>query len=249
MACIYCVTNSVNGKKYVGQTNMTADRRWKGHCQAAKRNGDHLIHRAIRKYGNTFFNVETLEECMSDELNEREMFWIASFNSNALSGGHGYNMTDGGGGAKGFKHSSEMKQKRSKRFTGSGNPFYGKTHTQEVRELISKTNKGRPCHPNTKAGAFKKWKGVPKSEETRKRMSASRTPLKKPVIQLDLEENQLRVHDSIKDAVRWLQANGVPAAKKVYIRNCCTGRRESGVAWGFRWKFFVEDVQLQISTD
>ncbi len=44
--------------------------------------------------------------------------------------------------------------------SGSDNPFYGKTHTKEVRELISKINKGNKYHL-----------GTTHSEEARMKMS------------------------------------------------------------------------------
>ena len=54
----------------------------------------------MRKYGIENFTIEVLEECYSrEQLNEREIFWIAKLNCKHPNG---YNLTDGGEGSKGF---------------------------------------------------------------------------------------------------------------------------------------------------
>jgi hypothetical protein len=63
----------------------------------------------------------------------------------------------------GKNHTEETKLKISQNHydvSGKNNPMYGKTHTEETRLKISRNRKG-------------KLKGVPKSEETRKKMSES----------------------------------------------------------------------------
>jgi group I intron endonuclease len=53
------------------------------------------------------------------------------------------NLTDGGEGRSGCYPTEETKKKISHALSGEGNPMYGKTHTQEVRDIISETHKGR----------------------------------------------------------------------------------------------------------
>lgn len=50
---------------------------------------------------------------------------------------------------------SHMKLKLSERFSGEGNPFFGKTHSEEILRHLSEVNKGKPMHPNTRAGIAK----------------------------------------------------------------------------------------------
>ena len=50
------------------------------------------IHSAMRELGRENFYLEILEECKQEELNEREIFWIAYYNSFK----NGYNGTSGG---------------------------------------------------------------------------------------------------------------------------------------------------------
>lgn len=96
---IYKITNRVNNKVYIGQTRFTVEHRWKQHIKNF--NIEHRsqpLYMAFGKYGIDNFSVETLEECPTDKLNEREIFWIATYDSFK----NGYNATLGG--TKGCKY-------------------------------------------------------------------------------------------------------------------------------------------------
>lgn len=90
---IYKITNKVNGKSYIGQTRYSVEFRWRQH-QHKKDNT--YFHNTIKKYGSDNFIVETLEECDISKLNEREIFYIAKYNTFT----NGYNLTLGGDGNK-----------------------------------------------------------------------------------------------------------------------------------------------------
>lgn len=91
---IYIIRNTVNDKVYVGQTHVSIKLRFQNHLSAARRGLDYVIGKAIRKYGEDKFYVELLEECLVEELNEREQYWISFFNS--TDNRFGYNMSIGG---------------------------------------------------------------------------------------------------------------------------------------------------------
>lgn len=95
---IYLITNNVNGKMYVGQTSKTPLQRFKMHVQDSYRNNERYnsaLHRAIRKYGESNFKIETLEECEIESLNSKEIYWIDKLGTFK----NGYNMTLGGEGS------------------------------------------------------------------------------------------------------------------------------------------------------
>ena len=77
---IYLITNSTNGKRYVGKTTKPLDVRWRGHVAGSTSSGVPLA-RAIRKYGTDAFTREVLEKCSKESLNEREVFWIESLDT------------------------------------------------------------------------------------------------------------------------------------------------------------------------
>ena len=90
MTCgIYKIENLINGKVYIGQS-IEIERRWQKHLNA---NDDFLIHKALRKYGKKNFSFTILEECKQSELDQREQYWINSFQSLMPLG---YNMVQGG---------------------------------------------------------------------------------------------------------------------------------------------------------
>lgn len=91
---IYIIRNTVNDKVYVGQTHVSIKLRFQNHLSAARRGLDYVIGKAIRKYGEDKFYVELLEECLIEELNEREKYWIKFFK--ATDNRFGYNMSIGG---------------------------------------------------------------------------------------------------------------------------------------------------------
>ncbi len=151
---IYKLTNTINGKSYVGKTTQSLGRRISGHKSA-----NTAVGRAIRKHGVENFTIEVLEECHTPEqLNEREIFWIAKLNCKAPKG---YNCTAGGDGLispseetiEKMKASSknrwerggdspETLAKKSAAHKGEKNPFYGKHHTKAARLKISIATQG-----------------------------------------------------------------------------------------------------------
>lgn len=92
---IYKITNKVNGKVYIGQTHFTVEYRFRQHLKNF--NIEHRqqpLYKAFAKYGIDNFTVETLEEVEHSKLNEREMYWIAYYDSFR----NGYNANLGGNG-------------------------------------------------------------------------------------------------------------------------------------------------------
>ena len=99
---IYCITNNVNSKVYIGQTKTSVKERYAKHlrCVRSSNGCNYLLYLAMRKYGISNFSVETIECIFSDskedlqrQLDDREIFYIRERGS--LKPG-GYNMTSGG---------------------------------------------------------------------------------------------------------------------------------------------------------
>lgn len=97
------------------------------------------------KEGYEIYKIK-LPGCAEDEAFFLEKWFIARIGRNDLGKGPLLNMTDGGDGASGHKHSSETKKSLSligKTKIGNLNNFYGKEVSIEHREKISKANKGK----------------------------------------------------------------------------------------------------------
>ena len=96
MIGIYKIVNLINGKIYVGQS-VDIIERWKQHGYKAFNSNEKAynsaIHSAFRKYGLENFQLEILEECLIDELDEKERYWIKKLNTLTPNG---YNILQGG---------------------------------------------------------------------------------------------------------------------------------------------------------
>ena len=101
---IYMLTCKVNGKRYIGQS-INIKRRLVEHEKG--KSGAPIISKAIAKYGWENFENEVLEECTKEELNEREIYYIAKYSPE-------YNLARGGDGPTGCKISPEVRAKLSK---------------------------------------------------------------------------------------------------------------------------------------
>jgi group I intron endonuclease len=97
---VYCATNLINGKKYIGYTTKKLSERIKIHMYKSNSKTNkhyfYLFPLAIRKYGIENFKWEVLCECSSiDECHKMEIFYIKSINTISPNG---YNLTEGGNG-------------------------------------------------------------------------------------------------------------------------------------------------------
>lgn len=114
MYTCYKITNTVNGKLYIGQTNQTVDRRWKQHVYASRRVSSreytYALHEDIRRYGVDAFVTEvidTTDSCKHIDVLERQ--YISEYATHVSCGG--YNMTFGGGGTIGYVFTEDDRSK------------------------------------------------------------------------------------------------------------------------------------------
>ena len=179
---IYRITNLINNKVYIGQSK-NIERRYKEHFLKKYRKSDKsYIHFAILHYGVENFKFEVIKETY--DLNYWEMFLIQIHHSYEPE--FGYNLTIGGNyGTRrldDFVYTDEIKNKMSIKAKERWN--------KEREKIISCQNKGKYtkewsdkrreiANRMWKNGNFKNqakklseyWKGKPKSEETKRRMS------------------------------------------------------------------------------
>lgn len=91
---IYKITNTVNGKVYIGQS-IDIFTRWKKHRIFGRpsntSNPEHKypLYMAMRKYGIDNFEFEIIEQCAQNDLNDIEEKYIRQYNSD--SSDYGYN--------------------------------------------------------------------------------------------------------------------------------------------------------------
>lgn len=237
MGYIYCITNKINGKQYIGQTKHDDSTRIKEHFQIAKHTNRNLhLYNSIRKYGSDNFEITILKDNLSeDELDKWEMYYIGKYNTFE----NGYNNTIGGDGVRGYHHSEETKQKISE----NHNP---NIYTTERAEKISFANKGKPKSEEHKrklsecakqrTGEKNPFYGKHHTKETI--MNNSVAHRKYVFIQIDLVTgNELNRFNSIQDVCKYISANNLSKAKessiayRIYIT--IYGKQLS--AYGYGW--------------
>ena len=225
---IYLLTDTTNGKQYVGQTSRTLSERLREH----RNEKSCYIDRAIRKHGWENFTVKIIEECSTtDELNEREQYWIAQYGTIKPNG---YNITAGGGGLSGYTVTQETKKKISATRKKSpvicletGQIFDSITAAAAwagvIPSAISYACRGKN---RTSGGYHWRFFGVPFVDEDAGKVK--RKPKGRPV--LCVETGQ--VFEYINEAARWAKVH------KICIMHACKNKNRT--AGGYHWRF-VDD--------
>jgi group I intron endonuclease len=117
---IYKTTNLLNGKIYVGQSK---------HNKSTYLGSGTYIKKAIKKYGRENFNREVLEYCeTSEDLNERELYWIKKLKATDRKIGYNVRLKNQG------LYTTQSRERQMH--------FKGKKLTDEHRANISKGLEG-----------------------------------------------------------------------------------------------------------
>lgn len=233
--CVYCHTNKINGKKYIGITSMKPEDRWNYGCGYQ---GSPHFWSAIKLYGWDNFEHEILFNDLSrEEACQKEIELISLYNTRNQD--FGYNLAPGGN-LPTFEWTDERRQKMSKQRKGW-------KPSEETRRKISEARTGIKLSDETKQklrevnlGKNNPNYGLRRSEETKQKMSKSMigksktysdkngNPLKILICQYD---KQGELIEKFLGSYEAEQKTGVGRAA---IANCLCGI--SKTAGGYIWK-------------
>lgn len=137
ISCVYKITNTLNGKVYIGQT-VDYRKRKVGHFSYLRRNAhrNRYLQKSFNKYGESSFKMGIIKECAVDELDKLEIYYMRKYNS--IDKTLGYNMVIGGNTNKSFPDYIRQKMSRSQR---------GRIISEEHRKRIGKWHKGKTISP------------------------------------------------------------------------------------------------------
>jgi group I intron endonuclease len=203
---VYTITNTKNGKVYIGSSGGHIPERWRQHQYLLRKGTHHSAHLqgAWNKYGGDAFVFEVLELCAPDECASLEQYWGNQLR--VFERAFGYNISVVCFSNRGLRLSDEVKRAigirsaarklspehiaalaagRARMIETYGHPLAGKPLTPEHKAKISAANKGRATStgrkatPEASANMSKARKGVPLSEAHKKALSLARkgTPM------------------------------------------------------------------------
>lgn len=206
MAYIYKITNLINGKKYIGKTSKTVERRWNQHISDSKKEccKDRPLYRAFNKYGIENFSIEIIEECKIEQSSDREQFWIKKLNTYK----NGYNATKGGDGSLSINGDKIYKLYQS------GN------NVEQIHNIMGYDK-----------GTIAKWLDNQGITQKDRRNRADKAKIR-PIEQLDKDTGEvINNFVSIKEAYSSLgkQHSG-------HIASVCNGKRKVAYGYKWRYK-------------
>ena len=211
MGYIYCITNLVNQKKYVGKTTYSVTKRFQEHCSDSKRERceKRPLYDAMNKYGIENFKIEELEYVEDDnKLSEKEIYWIKELQT---YGSKGYNATKGGDGSILFDYDKIIE---TYALGGTMTECAAKIHcsVDTVKKVLAINN--IPIRHLRRGSEPKKVK------------------------QYSLDRTFIREFDSITQAAHWLADNkyakSYASGIKSHISYCMRGKLKS--VYKFIWK-------------
>lgn len=214
---IYKITNTVNGKTYIGQTiQVSVSKRINKHISELNRNihSNKHLQSAWIKYGESNFKFEVIDQvAFSFGLDNLERFWIKHYDSTNPS--KGYNKESGGNKNKiKSKQTIEKHKIALKKWHLSEE---GKAFMQRLTSIQS----GRP--------SSKKGKPVPK--EVGNKISLAKS--KQQVLATHTVTGQTQIYQTTRDAAASTKSS------RGGVWQVCSGRRNSCHGWIFS---YVEKV-------
>jgi uncharacterized protein YxjI len=225
--------------RYIGITVLPLSYRLSNHiCDIKRENNKRTawIKNVLKREKRPI--IEELDEAESwEEGCLLEILYIGLFKS------WGFNLVNGtlgGDGNIGYSPSKERRALHSismrKLFTGEGNPFYGKHHSQKSKDLISLKNTGRECSEDFKEKRRKCQENWTPSQFTINRMIEVHG---RRIVQLNKSLNFIKEFYTIKEAA--IETNSLNEK----ITDCCKRKRFShnNFVWMYKEDFeILEDT-------
>lgn len=236
---IYKITNLVNGKVYIGQSQDIYIR-WYDHKKSSRKKKKNIaLYYAFAKYGIENFSFEIVEECPLEELDEKEILYIKKYNSYInWENANGYNMTVGG--ALYHTHVGNDDQGvRVYQYDKNGNFVAQYRNMNKAAKAVGLKGTGSILRAIRKESLASGYQWRREYSEKIPKYVKNKNTLK--VLQYDKDGNFVRIYDTIEDASR------ETSCSRSLIELCSEGRCKTGK--GFIWKYyeynFPEKIEIK----
>lgn len=212
MVKIYILIDPITNEiRYVGKTVSTLNQRLNGHVHEAKTGVNfHKKHwfAKLEKQGLKPI-IKQIDEVEDADWKEKERYYISLYKQtgnrliNLLEGGNGFTSND----VKKLWKNKKYRFDQTERMKGTKNPFYGKKHSNETKQILStkcgKVGKNHPLY------------GTHLSKKTKEKVRLNQ-PNRKPIQRMDLDGNILDKWDGIRKMCRELNLD-MAAVKRVIL--------------------------------
>ena len=256
--CVYIHRNMINNKAYIGITSRNPEERWGNNGSQYHKGCEIAFKSAIQKYGwDNFEHIIWAEKLTEKEAKMWEIRLIALFKTNCTkykNPSYGYNLTDGGEGTIGYKHTDEAKRKMSDAKRGKEPWNKGVPSSDETKQKLRESRLGH-IEPDEQKEKIKnsllrwwsnednrRWmseirKGQTRSEEAKKSMR-EKNQYKRKVVQLTLDGEFVAIYDGIRIAgeITGIQYKNISACIR-HIR-----KQAGGYIWLYEWEY---DTSIQ----
>jgi group I intron endonuclease len=190
MIGIYKIT-SPSGRIYIGQS-VDIVKRKQQYSSGINYNNQTKLYNSLVKYGFSEHIFEIVEQCVVEELNERERYWQEFYD---VVSQRGLNCRLTTTNDKSGKLSENTIKKISEAKTGVKNGMYGRKHSEEAKAKIRAASLSRTHTSEAKKHMSELKKGVPKSLEHRQALSESKKGIK---LAPHTEEAKRKISEAIK---------------------------------------------------
>lgn len=241
---IYCISNSINNKKYIGQTNRDIKVRFAEHVrhhrnEKSYNEGNKVLFKAMRKYGIDNFSCDIIKtvydkskEGLKIKLNKEEINCIKEYNTLIPNG---YNMTKGGN----LDGCMGVNAKMVAQYTFAGDLVQVYKSETDAKLKTNITSISSVINGKIDIAGGYLWRFVDDENNVPIKIEPYKGGLRKcRIIQIDDNGDIVGDFDSIG------QASKITGVNNVLIGDCVNKRNGRLTAGGYRWKKIDFDVDI-----